>query len=99
MSFVQLLEPKGLYVAGWVYRVNKQNKQVQFCDDQEFMTREHEIKIGRVVNQVFSNVCSYGFGNVCCIRLFFWSTLHCLAHVFRFSNPRLLSSGVTRRLQ
>ena len=28
------LEPKGLYVACWVHGVNKQKKQVEFCNDQ-----------------------------------------------------------------
>ena len=32
-----------MYVAGWVHGVNKQKKQVEFCDDQEFMPREYEI--------------------------------------------------------
>ena len=71
VSLVQLSQPKGLYVAGWVHRVNKQKKQVEFCDDQEFMPREYEIKNGKVANQAFHNNCDYAVARVCCIPVHF----------------------------
>ena len=71
VSLVQLPQPKGLYVAGGVHRVNKQKKQVDFCSDQEFMPREYEIKNGKVANQAFPNNRDYAFANVCCIPVQF----------------------------
>ena len=99
VSLVQPSQPKGLYVAGWVHRVNKQKKQVEFCDDQEFMPREYEIKNGKVVNQAFPNNCDYAFANVCCIPVHF--ALFRMQFSFQpkeASGCKLLSSGVIRRL-
>ena len=99
MSLVQLLEPKGLYVAGWVHRVNGQNKQVEFCDDQEFMPREYEMKNGKVANQAYPNVCDCAFGNAA--FQFFSRALFGTQLSFQPKKTtvcRLLSSGVTRRL-
>ena len=93
VSLVQPSEPKGLYVAGWVHRVNKQKKQVQLCDDQEFMPREYEIKNGKVANQAFLNVCDCAFGNACYILVLFSSTLRCFVRSFHFSLKMLAVTG------
>ena len=86
-------------MAGWVHRVNKQKKQVELCDDQEFMPREYEIKNGKVVNQAFPTNCDYAYADVCCILVHF--ALFRMQFSFqpkKASGCRLLSSGVTRRL-
>ena len=72
---------------------------MEFCDDQEFMPREYQIKNGKVANQAFSNNCDYAFADVCCILVHF--ALFGMQFSFQPKKARgcrLLSSGVTRRL-
>ena len=93
VSLVQLSQPKGLYVAGWVHRVNKQKKQVEFCDDQEFMPREYEIKNGKVANQVHTRPSPTIVTMPLPMYAAFQFTLHCFVCNFHFSLKKLAVAG------
>ena len=71
---------------------------MQFCDNQEFMPREYEIKNWKVVNQALPTIVTMPLPMYAAFQF----TLHCFVCNFHFSlkkasGCRLLSSGVTRR--